>query len=300
MDDYLNDKEAGIQRELTDFNQPQEEEREEAEEEEVEEGPFMVISNDSLSYERFYPGRILGNTFQVTNKSRKKMLVSLDFTTEKLNKEFVCERLTDFYEVTKVEEIEQPYQTQLHKPFPDSQKDYECWFVEDPKSKSLVKSTTLEIEGGESYEFIIVLKSPVIKKSCLLLTNLKVRNETFDEEHLILGFGSLDIPKLICPKEIMNEDKKYSSVKVVMRKNIPIQMFRFLLVNKGDTTVNINFSSFDDDSHLKFFIKSPSMQIEGGQRTILEVKASHKYKNYPDNKWSPMNSHKLIIGKIKD
>lgn len=143
------------------------------EEEEEIKGPIMSISNDSLSYERFYPGRILGNTFQITNKSPKKAEVTLSFTTEGLDKKFAVERLMEFYEVSSKEEIEQPYLGLLDKPFVNSQELFNCWYIEDPKTKSLVKKASLVLDPEDSYEFIIVLKSPVIKKPHFLLTNVK-------------------------------------------------------------------------------------------------------------------------------
>lgn len=291
--DENNDQTNGLEEEFKNFN-----EAKEAKEE--EKGPFMVISNDSLSYERFYPGRILGNTFHVSNKSKHKITLKLSFTTNNLDKDYAKQRLMDFYETSKLEEVEQPYRGLLDTDFVDAQKEFDCWFIEDPKTKSLVKETTLELDADEYYEFIIVLKSPVIKKPHFLLTNVKVENIVDGEEHLVFAFGSLDFPRLICPKEIQDKENGFGSVKVVMRKKMAVQPFRFLLVNKGEMPVSVNFSSLESDEMLSFFVKTPNMYIEAGSRAILEVKASHKYKNVPDNKWKPMNSLKLLIGKIKD
>ena len=85
-----------------------------------------------------------------------------------------------------------------------------------------------------------------------------------------------------------------------MRKKIPLQIFKFLMLNRGDMPVNVTFSSLENDDMLVFQIKNPCMIIEGGTRTILEVKAHHKYKSVSDKKWTTTNNHKLIIGKIKD
>lgn len=202
-DDNQQPKESNaLEQEFENFNK-------EKEPKEIETGPFMKISNDSLSYERFYPGRILGNTFHVNNKSSKKITVRLSFTTESLDKTFVKDRLMDFYEVSKVEDIEQPYLRLMETEFEeakddlppskyiDSQEKFGCWYIEDPKTKSLVKEATLDLESGEFYEFIIVLKSPIIKDPHFLITNVKVKNITHDEEHMVFAFGSLDIPKLI-------------------------------------------------------------------------------------------------------
>lgn len=85
-----------------------------------------------------------------------------------------------------------------------------------------------------------------------------------------------------------------------MRKKQPAQPFKFLLHNKGDMSVNVTFSSYENDEMLMFKIRHPVMLIEGNARAMLEVQAHHKYKSIPDKKWKTMNNHKLIIGKIKD
>jgi hypothetical protein len=266
----------------------------------TKDGPATELSNDILSYERFFPGRILGNTFTIINKTNENVSIKVTFTREGLDKQYASNKLMEFYEVSNVDEVEQPYIGYLTKPLVDVEKEYECWFIEDPYAKVLVKEVEYELKPKESFEFIVVLKSPVIKKQKFLTTNVRVRNETHHEDHRVFAFGSLDVPKLSCPKEIMDTDNNYACVKVVMRKKIQLQIFKFLLVNKGDMPINVNFSSLENDEMLSFSFKNPLMVIEGGTRAILEVKALHKYKNIPEKKWKTMNNHKLIIGKIKD
>lgn len=263
-------------------------------------GPATELSNDILSYERFFPGRILGNTFTVTNRTNSHVNIKVSFTPEGLEKEYVAKKLMEFYEVAKAEDIEKPYPHHLSKEFVDAQALFSCWFIEDPYARTLVKEAHYELKPNESFEFIIVLKSPVIKKSKFLITNVKVANLDYDEEHTVFAFGSLDVPKLTCPKEIMDKENNYASVKVVMRKKVPLQIFKFLLHNKGDMPINVNFCSFENDQNLLFTIKNPVMIVDANSRVMLEVKACHKYKNIPDKKWKSMNNHKLIVGKIKD
>jgi len=88
--------------------------------------PTIELSNDILSYERFYPGRILGNTFTIINKTNQAMIINLSFTTDGLDKEFVTQKLLEY------NEIEQPYINHLKKEFIDSEKEFECWYIEDP------------------------------------------------------------------------------------------------------------------------------------------------------------------------
>lgn len=163
------------------------------------EGPcdcITELSNDILSYERFYPGRILGNTFTIINKSDKTLKIEVDFTNEGIDRQTVTDRLLEFYEVTKVKDIEQPYQKFSQQEYVDSEKEFKCWFIEDPYKKTLVKRAEYELKPFDSFEFIIVLKSPVVKKAHFLLTNVRVVNMTNQQEHRVFGFGSLDIPRL--------------------------------------------------------------------------------------------------------
>ena len=99
----------------------------------------------------------------------------------------------------------------------------------------------------------------------------------------------------------MDRDNNFGSVKVVMKRKTPIQLFRILLVNKGEMPISINFSSLEDDKLLTFYVKTPNMYIDAGQRSILEIKAVHKYnKVKSDEKWKDLNCLKLLFGKIKD
>jgi len=266
----------------------------------AKDGPATELSNDILSYERFFPGRILGNTFTVINKTKEKISMKLNFTANGIDKDYMSKKLMEFYEVSNVEEVEHPYLNYLQQPIIDVQKEFEWWFIEDPYAKTLVKEADYELKPGESFEFIIVLKSPVVKKARFLTTNVNISNLTHNEEHSVFAFGSLDIPKLSCPKEIMDKDNNYAWVKVVMRKRGPLQVFKFLLLNRGDMPINVTFSSLENDEMLIFTIKNPWMIIEGGTRAILEVRARHKYAAVPEDMWKTTNNHKLIIGKIKD
>lgn len=77
-------------------------------------------------------------------------------------------------------------------------------------------------------------------------------------------------------------------------------MIKVMLHNKGDMPVNVTFSSLDNDDFLSFSIKNPHMLLDANARSILEIKAHQKYKNFPDDKWETSNIHKLLIGRIKD
>jgi len=73
-----------------------------------------------------------------------------------------------------------------------------------------VKTAEYHLKPEDSFEFIIVLKSPIIKKSHFLITNIKVENRQYNEEYKVFAFGCLDVPKLCCPKEIMDKKNNYA------------------------------------------------------------------------------------------
>lgn len=168
--------------------------KKEKEKKKFHEGPFIELSNDILSYERFYPGRILGNTFTVMNKTDQTLFINLSFSSEKINKQYVTSRLLEFYEISNPDEIEQPYLKYLKNDFVDAEKEFECWFIEDPYKKNLVKKVEYELKPYDSFEFIIVLKSPIVKKTHFLMSNVIVQSP--NEKFAVFAFGSLDVPGL--------------------------------------------------------------------------------------------------------
>jgi hypothetical protein len=91
----------------------------------AKDGPATELSNDILSYERFFPGRILGNTFTVINKTKEKISMKLNFTANGIDKDYMSKKLMEFYEVSNVEEVEHPYLNYLQQPIIDVQKEFE-------------------------------------------------------------------------------------------------------------------------------------------------------------------------------
>ena len=106
--------------------------------------------------------------------------------------------------------------------------------MEDPKTKGLVQSVNYTLAPHESITFIVVLKSPVERKTKLYLSNIILETEEHpDEQMSVFCFGAMEIPKMICPKEIYNAELKYSSLKVMMRRSQPYAPIKVLLLNNG-------------------------------------------------------------------
>jgi len=140
----------------------------------------LELSTNILSYERFYPGRILGNTFVVRNVSSKTSRFTVYFDNAGISRLAIGEKLCEYYGCDTVNEIEDSYTKHLKKDVDNSKEALNVWFVEDPYSKRLSKEVQMELEAGEEYEFIVVLKSSVVNKQSLYAANVQVYNHEFD------------------------------------------------------------------------------------------------------------------------
>ena len=47
----------------------------------------------------------------------------------------------------------------------------------------------------------------------------------------------MEIPKMICPKEIYNAELGYCSLKAIVRRNMKYNPIKVLLVNNGDMAI---------------------------------------------------------------
>jgi hypothetical protein len=126
----------------------------------------------------------------------------------------VKSHLLDYFETTKLCTVSKAFTKHLTKKSKDDGKLIlkdeldaypDAWFMEDPFTKGLVRGVEIDIEPEETFTFIIVLKSPVLRKSTLFLTNIVIKSESrVDESLSVFCFGAMEIPKMVCPKEIYN------------------------------------------------------------------------------------------------
>ena len=59
---------------------------------------------------------------------------------------------------------------------------YESWFIENPISKKLTKRITLKLGPKSQQEFIIVVKSPLVKKTENMLSIINIGLLTYKGE----------------------------------------------------------------------------------------------------------------------
>lgn len=129
----------------------------------------MELINNTLSYDKFYPGRILGNTFTVKNKSTKSHRLTLRICLEDRTPEVIKDHLFDYFETTNIKSINKTFTKHLVEKSTENSNEKvlkkilddtsDAWYMEDPFTKGLVKNVEIDLEPGEGYNFIVVLKS---------------------------------------------------------------------------------------------------------------------------------------------
>ena len=96
---------------------------------------MLELSTTILSYERFFPGRILGNTFVARNNSDVPMKFTLHFSNSGIDIPYIGEKLCDYYACENVNEIEDSYVKHLKTDVDVSEENLSVWNLEDPYTK---------------------------------------------------------------------------------------------------------------------------------------------------------------------
>ena len=71
--------------------------------------------------------------------------------------------MCDYFDVENINEVE-TYSKFLRSELDTSPESLAAWHIEDPYNKRLTNKVKMELEVGEEFEFIIVLKSPSYNK----------------------------------------------------------------------------------------------------------------------------------------
>jgi hypothetical protein len=64
----------------------------------------------------------------------------------------------------------------------NSEMKYESWYIENPVSKELTKRITLKLGPKSEQEFIIVVKSPLVKKTENMISIINIGLLTYKGE----------------------------------------------------------------------------------------------------------------------
>lgn len=125
---------------------------------------MLEISTSTLSYERFLPGRILGNTFIVRNNSSVPTKLKVTFENSNLTKQNVGKRLDEYYDCDPADHPDVFYNKHLENNLEVTKEALKVWHLEDPYTKKLAQFVDFELGPYSEEEFIIVLKSPIDNK----------------------------------------------------------------------------------------------------------------------------------------
>ena len=112
------------------------------------------LLNPVLSYDRFYPGRILGNTFTVKNVSDKVQRINIELSLKDNTPDTIKDHLLDYFEVSSLSSVNKCFTKHLFKKGSkgDSKlvskvnSSREAWYLEDPFTKGLVRAVEIDLE----------------------------------------------------------------------------------------------------------------------------------------------------------
>ncbi|CAI2365435.1 unnamed protein product [Moneuplotes crassus] len=262
---------------------------------------LLELSTNTLSYERFYPGRILGNTFVAKNNSDVPMKFTISFENTEIDQKLVNEKLCEYYSCDSTDDIEDSYSKHLKTKIDTSEEALNAWHLEDPYTKKLAQAIDFELGPYSEEEFIIVLKSPVQNKQALYTSNIVLHQYENDYKDFVFCFGFLEQLKISIPKEMYNTKLDAKMVKIVMRRKQQGQIIKLLLENKGDMPVVSNFQSVEMEQSVQFYLPNSKVFLEPRSRALLEIKALQKLPCKPSEDSSkPEVIHKLVVAKVKD
>lgn len=209
-----------------------------------------------LNYATFYPGKLLGSTLTVGNLTSCEQIVelSVDASSYTYSKRAIRSK----FSLTDDASLPFSITGDEKDSIVNSEIKHEAWFIENPISKELTKRITLKLGPKAEQEFIIVVRSPQsnLKKGAssnnmLSIINIGVltyKDEEFGlkdsfEEFLranysnsmkdflrdrkklaqlqkveILLAGKVDVPSVICPRELLDTELNQRVVPLVIKK----------------------------------------------------------------------------------
>ena len=230
----------------------------------------IFVDSYILNYSTFFPGKLLGSTLNVGNLSNAEQIVELSidsnsfqYSKKTLNTQFGNPELPFSIAAETIESDDKKQESIVN-----SEIKHEAWYIENPISKELTKRITLKLGPKAEQDFIIVVRSPNPKKSENLLSIINIGLLTYADEQFgvkesfedflktnynssmkeflrdrkkvaqqqrleILLAGRVEVPNLICQKELLVADVNEKVVPLVVKKGQACQKFRIPFKNNG-------------------------------------------------------------------
>lgn len=111
------------------------------------------VSTTIVSFGQFTSGQNLGNEIVITNKTDQEQTFALSLD----NEEF-AETVSDLLAPFCPEDL--PFSVTSNKAV-NSQKKFNCWMIENPTNRTLVKSIVFALTPHQIQSFVIVVKAPM-------------------------------------------------------------------------------------------------------------------------------------------
>jgi len=243
----------------------------------VDVSKVIQVDSQILNYSSFFPGKLLGSTLNVGNLSSSEQIVelSVDSSSFQFAKAAIKDRFSN-PELPFALEVEEVGGKRTETVV-NSEIKHEAWYIENPISKELTKRITLKLGPKAEQDFIIVVRSPNTKKSENLLSVINIGLLTYADEQFgvresfedflkahynnsmkeflrdrkkvaqqqrieILLAGKVEVPSLICQKELVVAEFNQKVVPIVIKKGQSCQKFRIPFKNNGPQDLDVDFS----------------------------------------------------------
>lgn len=237
----------------------------------------IFVDSYILNYSNFFPGKLLGSTLNVGNLSNSEQIVELSidsnsfqFNKKAINTQFGNPELPFSLSTTEGDD-------KKNDSIVNSEIKHEAWYIENPISKELTKRITLKLGPKAEQDFIIVVRSPNAKRTENLLSIINIGLLTYADESFgvkesfedflklnynssmkeflrdrkkvaqqqrleILLAGRVEVPSLICQKELVVTDLNEKVVPLVVKKGQSCQKFRIPFKNNGPQDLDLEFN----------------------------------------------------------
>jgi hypothetical protein len=188
---------------------------------------------------------MLGSSLVVTNKTQYEQIIELNvdnlsyiYSKSQLNESFFQKR----GETWKADNL--PFPLEKNQ-FVNSEMKYELWWIENPLTKEMTKRITIKLGPKSMQEFVIVIKTPNVKRTENLLSIINIglltlpndrfgQSESFEDylayfydgkmrdflndrkkvgaiqKTTVLLAARMASPVLVCPKEFQVNDLQYA------------------------------------------------------------------------------------------
>jgi hypothetical protein len=244
----------------------------------VDVNKVLYVDSYILNYSTFFPGKLLGSTLNVGNLSNCEQIVelSVDSNSFQFNRKSLNEKFGN-PELPFSLEAEAAAEGKKADSIVNSEIKHEAWYIENPISKELTKRITLKLGPKAEQDFIIVVRSPNAKKSENLLSVINIGLLTYADEQFgvketfedflkvkynnsmkeflrdrkklalqqrieIMLAGRVEVPSLICQKELVVTELNEKVVPLVIKKGQAGQKFRIPFKNNGPQDLDIDFT----------------------------------------------------------